>query len=283
MHELPVTKCQATGNDFLILDERATRHADHASIARLACSRRFGIGADGLLVLQPPLRSESHVRLSIYNADGSEARSCGNGLRCVARYCFERADGRPRRLIVETPSGIATTEIIERDGRTAVRAAMGPATAIDVHERPRRLFGVDAWCVDVTIGNEHRVAFVDVEPNEFALDAAASALGDRSAYPDGVNVEVVKVTGGALTLRVHERGVGETWACGTGACAAVIAAVATKRASSPAVVSMPGGDVQVEWSGRGHDAYLTGEAEIIFDTSIDLDRLAAAHSTAPIS
>jgi diaminopimelate epimerase len=264
-----VTKCQGTGNDFIILDARGHPELPYATLAKSLCHRRFSIGADGLLVVHDARDPGVAAGMRTFNADGSEAEMCGNGIRCVARYLYER-DHRATAWTIQTPAGRIQTAIVDWQGGIGVQVEMGvplvPAdmSAPGVHSV--RIGDELAPAYPVTIGNPHVVVFTHGDP--FASDiekvaAAAIALRDCDA-----NVELVKAFDGRLRMRVHERGVGETWACGTGACAAAAAAIASHRVATPVLVESKGGVVSVAWDGPGRPAMLVGNAELVFRTEI---------------
>ena len=268
MSRVAITKCQAAGNDFILLDDTDSSHEDYPALARSLCDRRFGVGADGLLVLSAPTSTHADAAMRIFNADGSEAEMCGNGIRCLARYRYERVSGAARTGVVETNAGIIHTEIMESAPDFNVRVALGVPKA---HDGATTLVdGRSTAAIDVDMGNPHVVAFVDGDLGAFDLVAFARAAARSGRYPDGVNVEIAAIQAGQIAMRVHERGVGETMACGTGACAVAIAAIVSGRATSPVAVTMPGGDVTVEWPGEGRPAMLTGGAELVFDAVVDV-------------
>jgi diaminopimelate epimerase len=265
---LPITKVQGTGNDFVIVDEATARALDYSALARRLCHRRFGVGADGLLVVAAG-GDGFDASLRIFNADGSEAQSCGNGIRCVARYLALRRGNGLATLAVRTPAGIVRTESIEREGTPWIRAEMG--TVVSIEQRGRRSpADLPSYTrVDVDLGNPHCVAFIDADPESVDLEAFAASAADRAVFPHGANVELARVGARGIDMRVRERGVGETWACGTGACAAAVAAIANGDLRSPVTVTMRGGELGVEWQGPGSKVYLSGGAEIVFATEIE--------------
>jgi diaminopimelate epimerase len=261
----PITKCQGTGNDFVLFDNRASRRCDHAAMARALCDRRFGVGADGLLVLVAASSPDADCGMRIFNADGSEAEMCGNGIRCAALY-LARADGADGPRAFETAAGIVRTE--PGAVKDTVRVEMGvpthrPPTAFD-------LAGTTMEFARVAIGNPHAVVFVDEPLETFDLERLAARLAREGADSGGINVEVARVEGAAIAMRVSERGVGETWACGTGAVAAAVAAIASGRAASPVEIVTKGGSTTVNWGGEGTTAFLTGPARLVFDTIVEL-------------
>ena len=270
MARLAVTKCQGAGNDFVLVDRTAGAPFDYPATAKALCDRRYGVGADGMLVLSTPSQRDVDVRMRIFNADGSEAETCGNGIRCVARYWHERRPGAPRAVAVETLSGIVRATIAGTGAECAIRTSIGVPEDVFVYDEPQDVGGISAAVADVLIGNPHSVAFVDVAPDGLDLAAIAAQVEAGGPFENGVNVELARVRDGGIDMRVFERGVGETLACGTGAVAVGVAAVTMRRAASPVKVAMRGGDVIVEWSGPDEQAYLTGGAELVFDTVVEL-------------
>ena len=271
MSRFSVTKCVGTGNDFVLLDRTASAPPiDAAAVAKALCDRHLGIGADGLLLIARPDATGCDIAMRIFNSDSSEAEMCGNGVRCVARYLFERRPDHPRRLAVQTVAGTIRTEVLGDAPSLTVRVGMGVPDEIRIYDK-EEVAGLSADTADVLIGNPHSVAFVDIDPVDVDLPQLAHAAQEEGMFENGVNVEVARILpDGAIAMRVFERGVGETLACGTGACAVALAAMEMGRAASPVRVQMRGGDVTVEWSGPGEEVYLTGAAELVFDTTIDV-------------
>ena len=267
MPAIAVTKCQGTGNDFVLLDNRKERPFSYASMARTLCDRRFGVGGDGLLVILPARDAGADLTMRIFNADGSEAEACGNGTRCIAAF-IGRESGRERALAIETPSGVVHTEPAGEPG--VVRVDMGVPTLGQPFEIGFAAGGRSYRCARVAMGNPHAVIFLEDDINAFALDDLATAVDSLALDSGGVNVEIARVEGQRVHIRVNERGVGETWACGTGACAVAVAAITTGRSTSPIEVVQRGGAVSVRWDGPGKPAFLTGAAAIVFDTTVDV-------------
>jgi diaminopimelate epimerase len=269
---LTVTKCHGTGNDFILLDARGLMNVDYAVVARKLCHRRFSIGGDGLLVIESAGAPGCDARMRIFNADGSEAQMCGNGIRCVTIFLRESAPGKTT-FDIETLSGIKHTEVDDWQGQQAVRVCMGiPHVVARVYSRQ------SLATYDVSIGNPHVVVFETGDLEGVDLDEVAGASNQDKQ--NGVNVEVATFAPDGIFMRVYERGVGETWACGTGACAVGAAAITCGRASSPVAVRSRGGAVSVEWSGPGQPVFLTGDANLVYSTQVEVPaNLRAAAST----
>ncbi|MDQ3751652.1 MAG: diaminopimelate epimerase [Actinomycetota bacterium] len=274
-------KYQGIGNDFVMLadpDDRLRLDADTA--ARL-CDRRFGIGADGVIRVAPG-RDGGDLLMDYVNADGSVGEMCGNGIRCLALFALERDLATGPTLEVETGAGVKVVEI-QGDGR--VRVDMGapefrPRSIPVVWDGDDALHAkvelgegvVEAACVGM--GNPHAVLFVD-DPDTAPVQTLGPELEHHPAFPNRVNVEFVAIHGPALIrMRVWERGSGETLACGTGACAAAVAARLLRDTDPTVTVALPGGDLEVSWAGRDggpHPVVMTGPATKSFEGTFDLE------------
>lgn len=249
MSPVAVSKMHGTLNDFVILDQRTQQVDDLVAFARYVCDRRGGIGADGLIVLLPSDRADARMR--IINADGGEAEMCGNGMRCAVRYLSERGEGE--NFDIETLAGIIGAQVLEKGDVYRVRLKLGVPRFED---RTLPLF--DA--AFVWVGNPHVVIF-ERSLDDIDLVAVGRHMSD-------VNVHAAVVADRQrLDVRHHERGVGLTNACGTGAVACAAAAIARGLADSPVDVHVPGGVLQVEWDGGG-EAFLTGPAVRVFDAQL---------------
>ncbi len=274
---LPFTKMHGAGNDFVILDGLRRRVSLTPALARRLCDRRFGAGADQILVLGPSRKAD--LRMRIVNADGSEVEMCGNGIRCVARYAHARGLVRKREMTVETLAGVMRPVLTSPDGRE-VRVDMGPpvleAAKIPVRAKGRviekplshlKVGGAAAKSLSftcVSMGNPHAVIFVD-DLDRIPVESWGPAIENHPFFPRRVNAEFVQVRQpGAARVRVWERGAGLTMACGTGACAVAVAGVLTGRLHRRVRLSLPGGELGVEWAADNR-AYLTGPAEFVYD------------------
>jgi len=283
----PFRKYQGLGNDFILIDGRRGDLPDHAGEpARQLCDRRFGIGADGLILALPP-REGGDVRMQILNADGSEAEMCGNGIRCFARFLAD-LDGASVGSVwrVETPAGVIVPQLLA-DGLVTVdmgQPFLQPATIPTTLEGPDQLPEADLevageWLrvAAVGMGNPHAVvAVTDVEA--VPLELFGPALEQHPAFPARTNVHFVQVLApDRLRLRVWERGAGPTLACGTGACATLVATHLRGQCDREATLELPGGALQIRWDADDR-LQMTGPAELVF-----CGTLPEASATAPAS
>ena len=266
--KITFTKMQGAGNDYIYVD--ATRFClDNPSRCAQAWSRpHFGIGSDGLVLIGRSAVADFSMR--IFNADGSEARMCGNASRCIAKYVYDKGLTDKQEITLETLSGIKTLRLEVHDGRVqAVTVDMGkpvvthPLTLADKFAR----LGDEAWFVNM--GNPHVVVFVD-DIRKIDLPAAGPLL-EQGAMPEGrVNVEFVQPLGAdSLRMRVWERGSGITLACGTGACASYVAAQASGRCQNPAHVAMDGGSLRIATDPQTGHVLMTGPAAFVFEGEVE--------------
>jgi diaminopimelate epimerase len=280
---VPFVKIEGAGNDYIYLDGIGGElpPGDPAEWARRLSDRHFGVGGDGLILV---LRGErAPFRMRMFNADGSEGEMCGNGMRGFAKLVYERGYTTATAFAVETGAGVIRPEVFVRDGRVhRVRVDMGRprlrrgdipmAGDADAEAREVALDvgGRYLTVTAVSMGNPHAVVFLDHPPADADVLGDGPRLERHPAFPRRANVEFVQVLGPAeLRLRVWERGSGETLACGTGACAAVVAAALTGRAGRRAVVHVPGGDLEVAWSEADDRVYLTGPTVEVFRGTFD--------------
>lgn len=268
-------KMHGLGNDFIVMACGEELPAGAAELAVRLCDRRFGVGGDGLVFILPSAHADCRMR--IFNPDGSEAEQCGNAIRCVAKYMYDRGRVRRERLTIETlAAGVQMLQVAAVDGRAVrVRVDMGepvlggtalPLTVADRSAAPhpseagRRTFRFTA----VSMGNPHCVIFVD-DAASFDVRRWGPQLETHPMFPDRTNVEFVTVRSRSrVELRVWERGAGETPACGSGACAALVAGVMSGLTGRKAEVSCAGGELTVEWDETDNHVYLTGPAAEVF-------------------
>jgi diaminopimelate epimerase len=271
-------KLQGAGNDFVLLDAftQPLPSGEVASLARRLCDRRFGVGADGLLIVEPSERADYRMRL--YNADGSEATMCGNGIRCVARYLWEHHCPDAGSLAIETGAGVRRVHRLSQ-GRFQVEMGVPRLMPSPPVSPSPNLLGEGEQAVPLShavaegqgvranfvhTGAPHLVLFVD-SVDAFPLETLGAQLERHPQFPDRVNVSVAQVEApNRVRARVWERGAGATLACGTGACAIVVAGVQMGMLEREVRVQMPGGTLEVEW--RPDDTlWLTGDAELVFE------------------
>ncbi|MBR4356213.1 MAG: diaminopimelate epimerase [Elusimicrobiaceae bacterium] len=267
------TKYTGLGNDFIFLDGQTALSVKNASVlAQKMCDRRFGVGADGLVLLLPSARAD--IRMRIINSDGSEAEMCGNASRCVPLHLYRRGVCKKKAITLETLAGIIKTEIID-ETCGLVRVDMGRArltrAEIPMQGAPdERAIGVPAgvcgktfFGTAVSMGNPHFVIFTD-KVEELPLEKWGPVLEKHSLFPRKTNVEFVQVLNKyAVRMRVWERGAGITRACGTGACAAAVAGVLNHKTCPKVTVKLDGGDLQIEWVDQEH-VLMTGLAQEVF-------------------
>ena len=249
------TKMHGCGNDFLIFDPGEVEGIDLPALARAACDRHFGVGADGILV--PASSAVADLEMVYLNSDGSPSELCGNGIRCLARYANDRGLVSGDALTVETGAGIKKVVLL---GDGFSRVDMGPPGFGSEVELHGFLF------LRVSMGNPHAVTFLGSkgEVEDLNLGEVGPAVENDPLFPERTNVEVVYPRGAhEVRMRIWERGAGETLASGSGSCAAAAAAVRRGLAKSPVRVALPGGVVEVEWAGGEEPAYMTGTAEYV--------------------
>lgn len=265
------TKMHGAGNDYIYVDCFIQPAPERPEVlAKVLSDRRFGVGSDGLILLLPSEKSD--LRMEIYNSDGSRARICGNGLRCAARYARERGIVQKDEITIATDAGPRRAALLE-GGTVCVNMGVPKLKPEDIPvisgelDFIAREISLETAAVKATllsIGNPHCVVFGRME--EFSV--LASEIQRSPLFPAGVNVEFAEIApGGEIDVRVMERGAGETFACGSGACAVLVAAVLEGRSPAAAMVRLRGGELFIEWK---NDVFMTGGAEFIFDGSIDI-------------
>ena len=276
------TKMHGIGNDYVYVNCFEERLENPAQISRFVSDRHCGIGGDGLILIGPSEVADFQMR--IYNADGSQAEMCGNGVRCVGKYVYDRGLTKKTTVTVETLGGIKTLELhVEQGTVRSVTVDMGlPILAPEkipvqgTGERflniPVTVDGREYHVTAVSMGNPHAVVFV---PDTASLDlpCIGPLFENLEIFPERTNTEFVEVIDrDTLRMRVWERGSGETMACGTGACATLVASVLNGKCQREATVKLLGGDLQIRWDETNDHVYMTGPATIVFDGEIDLDR-----------
>jgi diaminopimelate epimerase len=256
------TKMQGCGNDFLVFDSHEVDGVDLARLARMACDRHFGVGADGILVPAPSTVAD--LEMLYLNSNGSTSEMCGNGLRCLARYARDRGMVEGEALSIATGAGIKKVLLFE-DGYSRVdMGAPGFDTGVEV--------GGFSF-LRVSMGNPHAVAFLEseAEVDGLNLGEVGPPIERAPTFPEKTNVEFGFVGGGQkLRMRIWERGAGETLASGSGSCAVAVAAMSQNLAEDRVHVRMDGGIVEIEWSGEGEPVYMKGPAEYVCEGKLQL-------------
>lgn len=279
--KLKFTKWQGCGNDFVLIDclEKPLKK-DYADLAKAICDRHYGIGADGILVVEPSNKADFCMR--IINADGSEAEMCGNGIRCFARYLYDYGRTKKQQFTIETGAGILVPELQIEEGRvTGIKVDMGePILAGEdipvagfgrnkVINETLTVEGHEYKMTCVSMGNPHCVIFVD-DADTFPIEKLGTFFEHHMAFPRKTNTEFVSVRDRShLRMRVWERGAAVTLACGTGSCATLVAGVLTDRTDRLAEIQLDGGRLMVEWSANNH-VFMTGPAELVFEGCLEI-------------
>ncbi len=274
------TKMHGIGNDYVYIDGFAEAVADPAALAKMVADRHFGIGGDGLILILPSDRAD--VRMRMFNADGSEAEMCGNGIRCVAKYSFDHGLTQQNPMRVETGRGVLSLSLEVVGGKVnQVTVNMGEPilnlaeVPVDVARLAGRSTGFahritlpasneSFEAVFVSVGNPHATIFVsDVAKVE--LERIGPLLEHHPAFPRRINVHFVQVhSREEVTMRTWERGSGVTLACGTGACAVCVAGALTGRTDRKILAHLPGGDLSLDWQENDNSIYMTGAATEVF-------------------
>ncbi|GIK26650.1 MAG: diaminopimelate epimerase [Rhodocyclales bacterium] len=271
------TKMHGLGNDFVVLDAVNQAIDLTPGQARFLADRHFGVGCDQILVVEKSSRPDADFRYRIFNADGGEVEQCGNGARCFVRFVHEKGLTEKRAIRVETKGGLIEPRL-EDDGLVTVDMGVPrfePTRVPFIGEsdalvQPLQLDGASVDITALSMGNPHAVqvvANVDTAP----VAGQGPQIENHPRFPQRVNAGFMQVVDRhAIRLRVYERGAGETLACGTGACAAVVAGIARGLLDSPVKVATRGGELAIAWDGPGRPVRMTGPAVTVFDSEIDI-------------
>lgn len=272
--KLRFTKMHGCGNDYVYVNCFEEEVKDPVSLSIAISDRHFGVGGDGLVLICPSDRADAKMRM--FNADGSEGKMCGNAIRCVGKYLYDHGIVRKTNVTIETLSGIKTLELFLKDGKVdSAQVNMGPAILIP-SEIPVNLPGEQAVAVPVKIaGEEHTITCVSMgnphcivfggDPYELDLPKIGPLFENDPLFPERVNTEFIEVLDDhTLNMRVWERGSGETWACGTGACAAAVAAVLNGfcKKGKDISVRLRGGELTIRYTDEA--VFMTGKATEVF-------------------
>ena len=275
------TKMHGCGNDYVYVNCFEETVNDPEKLAIAVSDRHFGIGSDGLILICSS--DVADFRMAMYNADGSEGAMCGNGIRCVAKYVYDKGLTDKKNLSIETKSGIKKLELTVEDGKVSlVKVNMGAPilkskdipVAVDTDKCIDADINVDGKVYKITcvsMGNPHAVTFIDEDVNKFPLDKIGPKFENHPMFPDRVNTEFVQVLNRhEVNMRVWERGSGETLACGTGTCATVVACVLNSLTEDEITVHLLGGDILVKYDRDNNTVWMTGPAAIAFEGTIEI-------------
>ena len=275
--KLKFTKMHGLGNDFVVLDGVRQNITLTPAQLRFLADRNFGVGCDQILLVEKPGQAGVDFRYRIFNADGSEVEQCGNGARCFVRFVHEQGLTDKREIKVETKSGIISPRL-EADGNVTVdmgKPVFAPdripfVSPTDAVIQPLQVGDQEVAITAVSMGNPHAVQVVeDVDTAPVAIQGPM--IESHPRFPQRVNAGFLQVVDRhSVRLRVYERGAGETMACGTGACAAVVAGISRDLLDSPVRVSTRGGELSIAWNGPGTPVHMTGPAVTVFSGEIEL-------------
>ncbi len=274
------TKMQGLGNDYVYVNCFEEKIENPPAVARYVSDRHFGIGSDGLIMINPS--EVADFEMEMYNADGSRGEMCGNGIRCVAKYVYDYGLTDKTQISVETLGGIKYLDLTVEDGKVVlVKVDMGkPELKSDlipiisenekVIDEPIEVDGKVYHMTGVSMGNPHTVIYVDDVKN-LDLEKIGPKFENHERFPKRINTEFVHcIDRNTVEMRVWERGSGETLACGTGACAVAVASILNNLTDTRVTVKLLGGDLQIEWDREKDHVFMTGPATVVFDGVIDI-------------
>lgn len=269
--QISFTKMQGAGNDYIYIDASRYPISDPESLAKRLSDRHFSVGADGLVLIMPSDKAD--IRMRMFNADGSEAQMCGNASRCVARYAVDHGLVKGNDFTLETLAGIKTLHVEKNEvcvdmGEPLISTLKAEPSLVLAKDKDVTISAQDLTLVDM--GNPHAVCFVN-NVNDYPVCQIGPLMEHHSLFPNRTNVEFVQVLDDMhLSMRVWERGTGETMACGTGACASAVAAVLKGRVQPITHVHVLGGDLLIRWERSSNHVFLQGPAEYSFEGTIQL-------------
>lgn len=275
------TKMHGLGNDYVYVNCLEEKVENPQEVSRIVSDRHFGIGSDGLILIKPS--DIADFRMDMYNADGSQAEMCGNGIRCVGKYVYDYGLTDKTSISVETLAGIKYLDFVIEDGKVAlVTVDMGEPELCSknipvisendkVIEECIEAAGKEWKMTCVSMGNPHCVVFIDEPVRDFPLEQVGPAFECHERFPKKVNAEFIEVLDRkTVNMRVWERGSGETMACGTGACASAVAAILCGYTEDEITLHLLGGDLIVRWDKENNRVFMTGPATVVFDGEISL-------------
>lgn len=274
------TKMQGCGNDYVYVNGFENKIDNPNKLSEIVSDRHFGIGSDGLIVINPSEKAD--FKMSMYNADGSEGKMCGNGIRCVAKYVYDNKMTDKTTIAVETLSGIKTLELnVKNDKVETVKVNMGTPILLPkdvpvvsdkdkVVDEPIVIDDKEYRITCVSMGNPHAITFIE-NTDDLEIETIGPKFENNPIFPDRVNTEFIQVLDrNTVKMRVWERGSGETFACGTGACATVVACVLNGLTDNKVTVKLLGGDLFIEYNREENTVYMTGPAKVSFTGKIEV-------------
>lgn len=269
-------KMHATGNDFVILDCLNWTLATPRATAKALLNRRLGIGGDQLLIFSKSRRKQTDFKMQAFNADGSEAEMCGNGIRCLAKWIFDSGLSKKKSVTIETKGGVRSAERLGKLYKINMGEPKVKGKEIGVNlngriiNRPLKMEGRELRITCCSMGNPHCVVFIE-HPEAFPVAKFGPLIENYHAFPRRINVEFAEATSRTdIAMRVWERGTGETEGCGTGACATAVAGVLNGLTDREVSIKMPGGSVKVYWDRDSNEVSLTGPAQFVFAGTVEL-------------
>lgn len=274
------TKMQGCGNDYVYVNGFENKIDNPNKLSEIVSDRHFGIGSDGLIVINPSEKAD--FKMSMYNADGSEGKMCGNGIRCVAKYVYDNKMTDKTTITVETLSGIKTLELnVKNDKVETVKVNMGTPILLPkdvpvvsdkdkVVDEPIVIDDKEYRITCVSMGNPHAITFIE-NTDDLEIETIGPKFENNPIFPDRVNTEFIQVLDrNTVKMRVWERGSGETFACGTGACATVVTCVLNGLTDDKVTVKLLGGDLFIEYNREENTVYMTGPAKVSFTGKIEV-------------
>lgn len=277
------TNMHGLGNDYVYVNCFEEKIDNPPAVARFVSDRHFGIGSDGLIMINPSKTAD--FEMEMYNADGSRGEMCGNGIRCVAKYVYDYGLTDKTQISVETLGGIKYLDLTVEDGKVSlVKVDMGkPELEADlipiisereqVIDEPIEVDGKEYHMTGVSMGNPHAVIYVD-DVKGLDLEKIGPKFENHERFPKRINTEFVHcIDRQTVEMRVWERGSGETLACGTGACAVAVSSILNNLTDTQVTVKLLGGDLQIEWDREKDRVFMTGPATVVFDGVIDITEI----------
>ena len=277
---LTFTKMHGLGNDYVYMDAINQKIENREELAKYVSDRHFGIGSDGLILICPSKVAD--FKMQMFNSDGSEAEMCGNGIRCVGKFVYDKGLTNKETITIETLAGIKTLEMTTKNGKMqTAKVDMGKPILepekipVISKETPVKNLKIKAEDKEflftcVSMGNPHAITFIKEDVNKFDICKYGKIIEVDKSFPKKTNVEFINVQDSKnLKMRVWERGAGETLACGTGACGAAVAAIFNGYTSRKVTIHLLGGNLEIEWNEKDNHVYMTGPAVTVYEGQIE--------------